>query len=183
MQKGAPRSFAIVSSPFHRYDDGDMQNWKVLFVKPRTEKKVVEYCRLYEIPSYLPLREKTSVHQRRKVTTQLPVFPGYVFVNLDAAHRIQLLQTNLLVRILEPPKPRRMLRDLVMVRRALRINPALTATQALTRGRKARITKGAFMGIEGRVDRLLGRLKVVLNVDLIGQAIAVTVEADQIDLL
>ncbi len=158
-----------------------MQNWKVLFVKPRTEKKVTEYCQLYEIPFYLPLREKTRVLQRRKITFHLPVFPGYVFVKLQPSMRLPLLQTNLLVRILEPSQPRRLLRDLVMVRRALRVNPTLATTKPLTKGRMVRIVSGPFMGVEGRVARLAGPLKVVLNVDLIGQAISVTAEAGQIE--
>ena len=160
-----------------------MQNWKVLFVKPRTEKKVTEYCGLYGIPFYLPLREKTRVFQRRKVTSTLPVFPGYVFARLLTDQRLQLLQTNLLVRVLEPTHPRRMLRDLVMVRRALKVNPALTPSKPLAQGRAVRIIGGAFMGIEGRVARMTGTLKVVLNIDLIGQAVSVTARIDQIELL
>ena len=160
-----------------------MQNWKVLFVKPRTEKKVTEYCELYGIPFFLPLREKTHVVQRRKVTVKTPVFPGYVFAKFAPSQRLQMLQTNLLVRILEPDDPRRMLRDLVMVRRALRANPTLAAEKPLTRGRKVRIISGAFMGVEGLVARMAGTLKVVLNVDLIGQAVSVTAEVDQVEML
>jgi len=160
-----------------------MRYWKVLFVKPRTEKKVVEYCQLYGIAHYLPLREKTRTAQRRRVTVRLPVFPGYVFARVTPDRRLALLKTNLLVRILEPEFPRRMLRDLVMVRRALRANPALEAAKPLTAGRLVRITDGPFRGVEGRVARLAGALKVVLNVDMIGQAVAVTAEIDQVEVL
>jgi len=160
-----------------------MQNWKVLFVKPRTEKKMTDYCELYGIPFYLPLREKTRVVQRRKVTTRIPVFPGYVFARFDQSQRLQMQQTNLLVRILEPENPRRMLRDLAMVRRALRANPALAAVKPLAKGRPVRIISGPFAGIEGRVARMAGTLKVILNVDLIGQAVSVTAETDQVEVL
>jgi len=160
-----------------------MRHWKVLFVKPRTEKKVAEYCQLYGITHYLPLREKTRVAQRRTVTVGLPGFPGYVFARVTPSQRLALLQTNLLVRVLEPENPRRMLRDLVMVRRALRANPALEAVKPLTAGRQVRIIGGPFQGVEGRVARLAGTLKVVLNVDMIGQAVSVTAEIDQVEVL
>ena len=160
-----------------------MHNWKVLFVKPRTEKKVTEYCELYGIPFYLPLRERISVVQRRKVTVKIPVFPGYVFARLGQSQRLQLLQTNLLVRVLEPQSPRRLLRDLVMVRRALRVDPSLTPAKPLAQGRLVRIIRGPFMGIEGRVARMAGTLKVILNVDLIGQAVSLTAETDQVEVL
>lgn len=159
-----------------------MQNWKVLFVKPKTEKKVAEYCSLYKIPFYLPLREKTRTYQRRQVVTNLPVFPSYVFARLPDSQKLQLQQTNLLVRILTPSRPRQMLRDLVMVRRALVVNPALASTKPLLKGRMVRIVSGPFQGIEGRVARMAGTLRVVLSVDLIGQAIAVTATTDQIEI-
>jgi len=160
-----------------------MHNWKVLFVKPRTEKKVTEYCALYGLPFYLPLRAKTRVVQRRKVTFMLPVFPGYVFAKFPAEQRLQLQQTNLLVRILEPANPRRMLRDLVMVRRALRADPELKPSKPLSQGRMVRIIGGPFMGVEGRVARMAGTLKIVLNIDMIGRAISVTAQTNQIEVL
>jgi transcription antitermination factor NusG len=160
-----------------------MQNWKVLFVKPRTEKKVTEYCALYHIPFYLPLRTKTRVVQRRKVAFTVPVFPSYVFAKFPAQQRLDLLQTNLLVRILEPINPRQLLRDLVMVRRALKADPELKPSKPLTQGRLVRIIGGPFMGIEGRVARMAGSMKVVLNVDMIGQAVSVTAEANQVEAL
>jgi len=158
-----------------------MQHWKVLFVKPRTEKKVSGYCELFGVHYYLPLRKKTRIIQRRKVTVELPLFPGYVFVRLPPSQRLLMLQTNLLVRILEPRKPRKLLRDLVMVRRALRVNPHVTTARPLAKGMKVRIIAGPFMGIDGLVTRIASKTKVVLNVDMIGQAITVETEADFVE--
>jgi len=160
-----------------------MKNWKVLFVKPRTEKKITEYCTLYGIPYYLPLREKTRKVNRREFKVSLPVFPGYVFVNLPASHKLDLQKTNLLVRILAPFKPRAMLRELIMVRRALRINPSLTPVKPIIKGKRVRIIAGPFMGIEGLVVRLTSKMKVVLNIEMIGQAIAAEVAKDEIEII
>lgn len=158
-----------------------MQQWKVFFVKPRAEKKVAGFCALYGIKYYLPLRDQSRVAQRRKIVARVPVFPGYVFARIDDAQRLQMLQTNLLVRVLEPVNPRRMLRDLSMVRRALRADPALKPVKLLEKGRAVRIVSGPFMGVEGRVARMTGTMKVVLNVDMIGQAVAVTAQIDQVE--
>ncbi len=160
-----------------------MRNWKVLFVKPRTEKKLTEYCSLYGLPHYLPLRDSARVGPQRKAAVQTPVFPGYVFARFTPDERLRLLQTNLIVRILDPINPRQMLHDLAMVRRALRADPALKPTKYLSKGRPVRIVSGPFMGVEGRVARLSGTLSVVLNVEMIGQAVAVTAEIDQVETL
>ena len=158
-----------------------MQQWKVFFVKPRAEKKVAEFCSLYGIQYYLPLREKSRVAQRRKIVVRVPVFPGYVFARIDDVQRLKMLKTNLLVRVLEPLKPRRMLRDLVMVRRALRVNPALRPAKPLEAGRPVRIVDGPFKNIEGVVSRMSGTMKVILNVEMIGQAVVVTAEREQVE--
>lgn len=160
-----------------------MKHWKVLFVKPRTEKKVAEYCKLYGIDYYLPMRENKRVVQRRKVTVEVPLFSGYVFVRLLPMHKLSIQKTNLVVRILEPSKPRQMLRDLIMIRKALCADPALTPTRPLVKGRHVRITAGPFTGIEGRVARLTSKMKVVLNIDMIGQATAVEIESDLVEVL
>ena len=158
-----------------------MLHWKVLFVKPRTEKKVSEYCDLFGIRHYLPLRQKKRIVQRRKVFVNLPLFPGYVFVRLPPEQRLLILETNLLVRIIQPLQPRKMMRDLVMVRRALRVNPQAVTTRPLTKGMRIRIIAGPFMGVEGLVARLSAKTKVVLNVEMIGQAIAVETDADFVE--
>lgn len=160
-----------------------MRHWKVIHVKPRCEKKLANYCRLWGITYYLPLREKTRVVQRRKVKVSLPLFSGYLFVSFDLSRRLELLQSNLIVRILEPRSSVGLLRNLVMVRRALQINPSLESAPPLKRGELVRILDGPFRGIEGRVERLAGTMKVVLNVEMIGQAIAVTANVEQVEVL
>ncbi|MBP5321028.1 MAG: hypothetical protein J6334_08570 [Kiritimatiellae bacterium] len=163
-----------------------MFNWKVLFVKPRTEKKVADYCNIYGIPYYLPLREKSRIVQRRKVKVQLPLFPGYVFVEFaTGSQRLQLLQTNCLVKILVPRSGYQLARQLVQVRRALKIDPTLVPDMPLEKGKRVRVISGPFMGMEGLITDLRGRKKrrVVMNLEMIGQSISVEVEPIDIELV
>jgi transcription antitermination factor NusG len=154
--------------------------WQVVYVRPRTEKKTADACRKNGLPFYLPVRTKTKIFQRRKVTTTLPLFPGYVFVALDAPGKLALQKTNHVLRFLEPARPYRLLRQLVQVRRALRADPALATVKPLVAGRRVRIESGPFQGLEGVVARLHSTMRVVLSVDLIGQAIAVQADRSQV---
>ena len=167
-----------------------MFNWKVLFVKPNTEKKMAEYCEFYRIPCYLPLQEKTREIARYNkkgemiksnlVKSKVPLFTGYMFARFNMSERLPLLKTNLLVRILEPLKPRDLVRDILMVRRALRMDPSMGAIKPLTHGDKVQVIDGPFMGWCGYVLRVDDLVKVVLNVEMIGKAVAVHVELHQI---
>lgn len=158
-------------------------DWYVLHLRPRCEKKMAEYCRLNRFSHYLPLREETKIYQRRKVTVEKPVFPGYIFVAFDHEGRVTLLKTNNIVRILEPISRRQLLHELAQVRKALSADPSLGTVAALTSGRRVRITGGPFLGIEGVVSTVKGRNMVRLNVELIGRAVAVEVERGFLEIL
>ena len=155
--------------------------WQVLYLRPRLEKKTAEVCRMNRIPHYLPLRTRTRTYQRRKVTTEIPVFPGYLFVSLDAPHKLTLQKTNHVLRFLEPARPCRMLRQLVQVRRALKVDPSLRPAQLLRAGTRVRIVAGPFMGIEGVVSRLASTMNVILTVDLLGQGLVVQANREQVE--
>lgn len=161
-------------------------SWNVLHLRPRSEKRVAELCRVQRLPHYLPLRCATRTYQRRRVTFQTPLFPGYLFVNFDAPGRLLLLQSNHVVRVLTPPHERLLLRQLVHIRRALRADPEMASVRPLLRGTRVRIVAGPCHGIEGVVERLKGRpgrIRVVLNVELIGQAVAVEADAAEVERL
>ena len=150
--------------------------WYVLHLRPRTEKKVAEHCTRLRLTHYLPLRRETKIYQRRKVTVEKPVFPGYLFLSMDREGRLAVLKTNHVVRIMEPMSRRALLHQLAQVRRALRVDPGLIAASGLRKGRRVRITGGPFMGIEGVVSEVKGMTRVSLNVEIVGQSVAVVLD-------
>jgi transcription antitermination factor NusG len=158
-----------------------MTNWKVIHLKPNTEKKFVQYCKSFQITCYIPMRTVTRVYQRRKIEVQLPVFTGYAFVNFTVQQRLTLLQSNCICRMIEPFAPRQFVRELVMVRRALRADPTLQATKSLEQGQLVRIINGPFMGTEGYVKSLADNMRVVLNIAAIGQALSINVSAEAVE--
>ena len=157
-------------------------SWNVLHVRPRCEKKMNEFCRAQKLEAYLPLRRETKIYQRRKVTVEKPVFPGYIFVMFDRDGRLELLKTNNVVRVLEPGDEKLLIYQLEQIRKALAADATLGAVAALQKGRRVRITGGPFMGVEGLIHDLKGPAKVLLNVEMIGRAVAVEVERDFLEL-
>jgi len=158
-------------------------SWNVLHLRPRCEKKMAEYCKVHGLDCYLPLREETKIYQRRKVTVQKPLFPGYFFASFDADGRPTLLKSNHIVRILEMRDERQLVYELDQIRQALAVDPGLGTCAALKQGRKVRILAGPFMGVEGVVSGLKGPVKVRLNVDMIGRAVAVEVDRDYLEVV
>ena len=140
-----------------------------------------EYCVARRLTCYLPLREETKVYQRRRVTVHKPVFPGYVFIQFSAAARVEVLKSNLVVRDLPVVDQSVFVRQIEQVRLALAADPTLDACGAFTAGRRVRITGGPFMGLEGVVQTVRARTRVMLNVEMIGQALAVEVGIEMLE--
>ncbi|OGV62804.1 MAG: hypothetical protein A2498_02650 [Lentisphaerae bacterium RIFOXYC12_FULL_60_16] len=160
-----------------------IRRWHVLHVHPRCEKKIADTARTLGLSHYLPLRSATKIYQRRKVTVGKPVFPGYCFVSFDWEGRLELLKTNQIARFLVPPSQRQLLHQLAQIRRALRVDPTLAIEQSLDAGTRVRIATGPFMGVEGLVAEIKGISKVLLNVEMIGQAVALEVRRDFLEIL
>ncbi len=158
-------------------------SWYVLHLRSNTEKKVAEICRLRDIDHYLPLRKETKIYQRRKVVVWKPLFRGYLFAQLNLETRVHLLQTSHLLHILDPGCEADLLLDLDQIRRALLADPRLEADVAFRAGRRVRIKGGPFTGIEGGLEAVRGKFKVRLNVDLIGQSVAVDVDRDLLEFI
>jgi len=157
--------------------------WYVLYVRPRCEKKLAEFCQAQHLSYYLPLRRETKVYQRRKVTVEKPLFPSYFFCSFDAEGRLGVLKTNNVLRVLDPGNKRKLLHQLAQIRKALRADPALIAVSAVRAGRQVRIRGGPFMGLEGVIKEVKGQTRVILNVEMIGRAVIVAVDRQYIDVI
>lgn len=151
------------------------RDWYVLHVKPRTEKKVVSFLESYRFFQYLPLYVKVRKVQRRKVRTELPLFPGYVFTKLYPDERIKILQTNLIVQTIPVPRPREMIHQLRHISRASRNAPAIEVANPFKAGDLVRVKYGPFRGIEGYMKREGADSKIVVNLDILGQAVEMSI--------
>jgi len=159
--------------------DGTCQGepWQVLHLQSRCEKKVAAYCARACLPCYLPLRLEKKKKQRRQVEVWKPLFPGYIFAQFGPEQRAFILRSGQVARILEVRDQPKFLNEIEQVRKALEAEPCLSACPAITVGIMVRITAGPFQGLEGMVAKDKGCERVILNVEMIGQGVAI--EADK----
>lgn len=72
---------------------GRSVKWYALYCKSRHEKKVAKQLEEKEIAHYLPLRREIRQWSDRKKWVEVPLFRGYVFVNIPATLQIPVLET------------------------------------------------------------------------------------------
>lgn len=93
--------------------------WGFVYVKSRTEKKLLEKLLTRNIPCYLPLNKKMRIHHRGKVFTEIPMFPSYVFLCPDNTEIPDIKRQNevVTVNIVPPPLEDDFIRELNLVRK------------------------------------------------------------------
>ena len=157
------------------------RSWFVLHVKPRTEKKVMQYLEHYGYFRHLPVYIKVTKVQRRKVRRTLPLFPGYVFTRLLPDERIKMLQTNLLVNTILVTQPRVLIHQLRQIAHASRGAPEMRPAHPFKNGDYVRIMYGPMRGTEGYVKRDGPNATLCLNVDMLGGAVEVAVSPGDLE--
>jgi len=162
--------------------------WYALHTRPRCEKLAARHCLQLGIRHYLPLRRSEPARSgrggQRRYHFEVPLFTGYMFAALDRQHRYDLLQTGSLVRTIEVADQEQLRGELYNIYLASNLGAALTLYPLLRRGRWVRVISGPLAGLHGRISaRKDEGFRLVLNVSILGSAVAVevdmaTVEAD-----
>ncbi len=158
-------------------------HWYALHTYPRHEKRVHEDLGLRAIESFLPLYE--TVHRWKngcKVRVKLPLFPGYLFIRIDPRERFMALSLPGAVSIVGSVSGPWPLPDaeIVSLRDGLQSHK-FEPHPYLAVGQKVRIKSGPLADLTGFLVRQSGGLRVVLSVELIRQAAAVEVDADDVE--
>lgn len=159
-------------------------NWFAVYTASRHEKRVAQHLTQREIEYYLPLyRSARKWSDGSKVTLELPLFPGYLFVHIKRSERVRVLNVPGALAVVggmgREPVP---LPDGTID--ALRAGLHLRAAEPyplLTVGQRARIRSGALAGMEGVVVRRKNSFRVVLTLEHIMQSIAVEVAAEDLE--
>jgi transcription elongation factor/antiterminator RfaH len=161
--------------------------WYVLHTKSRFENVVDEGLGKKKIEVFLPKIKVKSKRRDRKLTINVPLFPGYVFVktDLNPHEHIEIVKTAGAVRILgnkDGPVP--VLQEAVESLKIMVAKDAqVVAGNRLKKGDRVMVVSGPFAGVTGFFVRTRGKGRVVVNIELLGQSAAVDVDEEDVELL
>ena len=162
---------------------GDVRKWFVLQTKSRQEKVVCDFFRDRQIEYLLPLVAKTTYYGKRKVKSELPLFPGYVFVRSAIQDAYAADRTNRLVRIIPVFDQARIEEELRSLARALEAQSPFDRHPQLVAGVRVEVKSGPLQGVRGVVESRLKMDRLILQVEILGQAISVEVDTDLLAIL
>jgi transcription antitermination factor NusG len=156
--------------------------WYAAYTSANHEKRVTEQLGVRAVEHFLPVYESVRRWRDRRVSLQLPLFPGYVFVRIELRKRLQVLQIPGVARLVgfngvPTALPQN---EIDALRRGLE-NGVRAGPHAFLRvGRKVRVKSGPMTGLQGILKRRKSYSRLVVALELIQQAMIL--EIDELDL-
>jgi len=154
--------------------------WFVAHTRPRREKKLVEYCARLRIAATLPCYDSAHKYRGKTVVFRKPLFPGYVFLQLESAKKNAVRQNEHVANLLEVFDQEAFEKQLNDILLALEAKVGVRLAPAIGEGMRVRIKNGPLQGMEGWVEQRYGMSTVLLRLDFINQAAAVKLDADSL---
>ena len=147
--------------------------WYVVHARPRQERRAEENLLRQGFRAWLPVTERSRRHARRIETVRAPLFPGYLFVELDIAHEAwRAVNGTFGVRRLlaDGPRPQALPEGFVAALRhaAGADGASIVAPSALRPGDAVTIAAGPFADCAAVVLRLAPGERVGVLLDVLG---------------
>jgi transcriptional antiterminator NusG len=157
-----------------------LAQWFAIWTRSRHEQVVREQLHNKQIDAFLPTIARWSRWKDRKKKIDWPLFPGYCFARFDPADALPVLKCTGVVNIVSfegkpAPIPEYELESIrLLVGSELQYDPCPLVRE----GMMVEVVHGPLRGVVGRLMRKdAERARLVLSVDLIGQAVSVEVDA------
>ena len=157
--------------------------WWVAHVKSRNEKALAHDLIRRGVSYFLPMSWKVRRQSGRTIRSLLPLFSGYLFFCGRENERIELLRTNRVANLIVVNDQQTLVDELAQIENALRTGAPLIPHKYIKVGQRCRIIAGPLVGLTGIVVHAGNTARLLLQVDILGQAAAVEIDIDLIELL
>ena len=156
--------------------------WYAIWTRSRHEQVVREQLQRKGLEAFLPTITKWSRWKDRKRQIDWPLFPGYCFARFSGADRLPVLKCTGVVNIVSfdgdiAPIPAH---EIDGIRRLVESDLQFDPCPLIREGMMVEVTHGPLKGVVGRLVRKGSHARLVLSVDLIGQAVSVEVDASDV---
>ena len=155
--------------------------WWVAHTKSRNEKALAHDLMAKNISYFLPMTWRVHRHSERTIKALLPLFTGYLFFCGNESERVELLKTNRVANLIEVKDQESLIHELVRFDQALRAGAPLTPHKYLNKGQWCRVIAGPLLGLEGIILQTKGDTRLLLLINLLGQAASVEIDIDMVE--
>jgi transcriptional antiterminator NusG len=160
--------------------------WYAIYTSCHHEQKVYDGLIKRSIHVFLPKMEVWSKRRDRRKRIQIPMFPGYLFVNVDLNPymRLEIIRIPGVAYILgnngkSAPIPEN---EIVSIQTLLKNDVLVSPYPYLEVGQKVRIVSGPLIGCEGILVRdKPNKHRLVISIDLLNQSVSAEIHKADVE--
>jgi transcription antitermination factor NusG len=159
------------------------RRWYAVFTFPQNEKSAMKQLELRQVEAFLPTYETVKIWKnRQRVKTVMPLFPTYLFVNIEKCERAKVLESPGVIHIVGNIRQDASVAasEIELLRSSVQ-QRNVEPYRELALGKTVRIKRGYMEGVEGVLVRKGNGLRFVLSLKLINQNAAIEVCAEDLD--
>ncbi len=156
-------------------------HWYAVYVRSRHEKAVFQALEAQRIHAYLPLVKKIRQWSDRRKEVELPLFRSYVFVRLDIRYeKLKVLQIEGVVKFAGIRKKVSVIPDkqINWIRILLKEPESVETEKRFPVGDKVVVVAGPMKGLEGVVQSIRGKTRLMVLFDSIMSCASVEINPE-----
>lgn len=156
------------------------KRWHVLQTKSRQEKALRESLEARGMRVYLPLVAVQRNYGGRRAKVELPLFPGYLFLQGTLEDVYEADRTKRVARVIEVFDQKALAEELRNVELAIRgvgETSRFDPFPYLKIGIRVEVISGPLRGVRGLIEDRRKRDRLILQVNVLGQATSVEVDS------
>lgn len=154
--------------------------WFAIRVRPRHENTVARLIYSKGLDVFSPVWRSRNRWADRIKTVSLPLFPGYLFARFAPIRLAQVVSTAGVTGVVSFGRQLAPVDDeeIANLRRLTDTSLSYQPRPYLGLGERVRLCYGPLSGVEGILEQVKGRLRVVISVELLRRSVAVEVDRD-----
>jgi len=153
--------------------------WYAVHVRSKFERTVSTVLEHKNVEQFLPTYRSRRIWTDRVKTTDLPLFPGYLFCRIPLNERNRVMTIDGVVGFVGAGRQPIPVSDLEIeaVRRIVQSQSPSQPWPFLKIGQTVRINHGSLAGLEGILVRVKSSWRLVVSVTLLERSVAVEIDA------
>ena len=153
-------------------------SWYALYTRSRHEKKVYDQLLEKDVEAFLPLTRELRQWKDRRRWVEVPLFSGYVFINIELKHKLTALQTHGAVKLVSFGGEPTMIPDwqIEQLQQVITNTDKLEPEDYLKVGDLVKITRGPLEGVQGYLRERRGEWRLAILVDGVHQSASFVVD-------
>lgn len=172
-------STAVMMHPEIFDEDGDP--WFILHTLSRQEKALAQALEALDLRFFLPLRRQVKFHGRQRCDVLSPLFANYLFVRAAPDDIIRADRTRRVANVISVYDQERLESEVRNIHLAIANEVAMDLHPYLRKGIRVEVRSGPMRGLRGLIKDHASNNRLILQVDMLGQATAITIDGSLLD--